>query len=219
MGNLLQTIGLLAIAILCTVLITRWATNPQIVVERVYEQEKIDSLTVALQNTRLDRHRIAEELRETTISFQQRVRSANEQIASLTRLSGELSLQVDSLQDRVYAAPSVDFSDPVHPILRDTTLLTYTVAGDSLLLIRSSGGIESGRLFLDPPSIEQLRPVQLDLAIMIRESDRSVTSIASSSDFSELNLHAMSELQPPRRRFPWFWVGLGVGAGAILLLD
>lgn len=218
MTDKIQSIVILVVAILVTVFVTRWMTPPDIIYQTEHQQEQIDSLTVELQSSITERSALLDSIGNVTEGFRERLTAKDEQIASLTQVTGELNLTVDSLQSR----RSVHLTDigltAGSPVIRDTTLTVTSYFGDRLLSVQSQAGIQDGALFLDPPEINKLRPVRLHIATMLRDSDNRVTTIVTSPDFTDLNLKSQTEIKPPGRKFPWFWVGLGAGLSASLLL-
>lgn len=202
--------------------IGRWTSPDRVVYQTDHQQEQIDSLSVALQNTIADRATLRREIQETTQAFQERVDASEDQIASYSRILGELRLERDSLQQAATRTGLRSLLIPAEAqmatMFRDTMIQSQVTYSDSLFEASATAGIADDSLFVDPPVIRQLRPIRIDLAIMVRPQDNRVTSIATSPDFRDLQVEAWTELQPPKRRLPWFWIGLGAGLGVAVLL-
>lgn len=225
----------LGLIILITVLLTRWMSGPSIIYSTEAQQQKLDSLTVELRNTITDRNTILDSLDATTEAFRERLERRDEQIASYTQIIGSIRAERDSLAERMEVSltdllvdervvkgddAGAESSDP--PLngwmFRDTTLVNEAVFGDSLLVARATGGIENNGLFVNPPEIDFLRPIRLDVAVTIADDKSAVHTIVTSRDLHDLHVQSLTEIEPPRHRFPRFWVGVGVGVGAVLLL-
>lgn len=206
----LKELLLIVVLIIASIGLTRWLSPEKVIYETEHQERQIDSLTTALQNTRVTSAQLENELEGLTDGFRERLASKEEQVVSYNRMIGQLNLKIDSLQS-VGSSISIDSLRGDDGVIRDTTLYSRSVFGDSLLVATARAGIRDSELFLDQPELRQLRPLRIDLAILLQEKENRVTSVVTSRDFEELHVEAFTALPPPRRRPPWFIIGVATG--------
>lgn len=255
-----KEVGVTAVVlIMLTFGVTRWAFPPEVVYENEIEQRIIDSLTVAKQNLVLSRDALLDSLNSeklTSEAFRMELERSKGKIASYSRIIADLRVSVDSASAGELVVMRSENNPPLNPLPGGeedgvkSEKLTGTVSvelpvGDSLLasssffgsgLLRSEAvlGFTGTRLMLSPPSIDVLRPVRIDVAVVLSENDggrrfgllrrgwlqpgrmqaapTGVTTIVTSPDFENLRVESFTELKPTtRKQLPWFWVGVGVG--------
>lgn len=227
-GISIKQLVLLLLLLAATAGVTRWLTPPEIIFSTQAQQKELDSLTVELQNTVADKRTILDSLDRVSDAFRDRLKQKDERIASLSRITGTLRLERDSLSD-VVSAGLIDLVVPVRKdtagrlregvAFRDTTLVARSVFGDSLIAATARGGIRSDSLFVEPPDIAVLRPVRLDVAVLVSDDRTAVHTIVTSRDLQDLRVESMTEIRPPRRKFPAFWVGMAIGFGGAVVLN
>ncbi len=201
----IKEIGLVLLLLIATGSITRYCTPEKTVYSTGKMQEELDSLTVLSQNLYLTKDQIQDSLSQTSKSFQKYVKKSKEEIASYSRITGELRLHTDSLLN---VAESIGLgalgnNDGTSTYkFRDTTIHSSSVWGDSLLASKASAGIRNDSLYIDAPEILQLRPIRIDVATMIADDNEKVNTLVTSPDFQDLKVESFTTLQK-ENRFPW----------------
>jgi len=201
--------------------IARWTSPTHTEIRTVGKEERIDSLTTALQATRTNRDRLVDSLRETkhlTDKFRQELAEADGIIAQYQEMTGSLKLARDSLEERVeQMAVANDLIIPQSNNsygFRDTTLTHHATWGNELIGSKAFTHFRNDTIYMEQ-DIKQLRPVKINQALIVSKDQREVRSIVTSPDFKDLQVKSYSELQPIREdTFPWKWVFMGIGFSA-----
>lgn len=103
------------------------------------------------------------------------------------------------------------FKVPKNEVSRDTVLRSAAYFGDFLLKSSAVVTFDGSDLSLHPPDISQLRQPSIDVAVLLNERTNGVRTIVTSKDFRNLRIETFTEIQPNRKRFPWFLIGVGAG--------
>lgn len=211
-----KEIALVFLLLLATGGIVRYCTPEKVKYSTGEQQQQLDSLTVLSRNLQLSKSQLQDSLAETSEAFQEYIAKSEDEIASYSRITGKLRLTVDSLENVAASTSLADLIDPDSTTgnqFRDTTLTSRSTFGDSLMAAQASGGIRNDSLFLEPPIIQQLRPIRIDIATSIAKDHSRVNTIVTSPDFDSLNVQSFTPLEP-KKRFPWIEI---VGVGAFIL--
>lgn len=189
-----------------------WWFKPAEIIDRTdYQQEKIDSLTTVIRNRMATAESLRDSLAETSEAFQEYIRESDREIATLTTIRGRLELRIDSLQDSLATSnvPFVDLDITAESGIADTTITRTATFGNGLIMATSNNIFQDNQ-FRDDLSIQQLRDIRIDLALLVSDDRRTVESIATSQDLSTLNVSAQTEIKPPKRKVKWWqWLLLG----------
>jgi|GEM_PF-1055203 hypothetical protein len=103
------------------------------------------------------------------------------------------------------------FKVPKNEVSRDTVLRSAAYFGDFLLKSSAVVTFDGSDLSLHPPDISQLRQPSIDVAVLLNERTNGVRTVVTSKDFRNLRIETFTEIQPKRKRFPWFLIGVGAG--------
>lgn len=192
-----------------------WYLKPNEVIDRTnYQQEKLDSLTSVIRNRTATAQSLKDSLAQTSQAFQDYINEHQGEIASLTTIRGQLNLKLDSLQrvNQTLSALTLLNPDSSNQVFKDTTITTIETFGDSLLAAQSDVIFQSDSLE-NKLRISQLRPVRVDVAILVSDDKRTIESIATSPDFDSLRVSAQTTIEPPKEKIHWT-----VKAGAVLVI-
>lgn len=191
-----------------------WATPPEVIYQTDHQQRQIDSLTAVVGNERTSKNALLDSLQGTTREFQNYIDRHRGEVASLTQIRGRLNLTIDSLQRANQTLSALSLLNPVDSgsVFKDTTLRARETFGDSLIEATSEISIKNDSLS-NKINIHQLRPVRIDLAILVNEDQSLVESLATSPDFDSLEVRAQTTLRPPKKGLHW---SVFVAIGALL---
>lgn len=192
-----------------------WYFKPHEVIDRTnYQQQELDSLSVVIRNRTATAQSLRDSLSETSQAFQDYINEHQGEIASLTTIRGRLNLQLDSLKrvNQTLSALTLLNPDSSGQVFKDTTITRTETFGDSLLSAQSEVIFKSDSLE-NKLRISQLRPVRIDVAILVSDDKRTIESIATSPDFDSLRVSAQTTIQPPKEKIHWT-----VKAGAVLII-
>lgn len=183
-------------------------------------QEQIDSTSWVKRSALADAETIIDSLQIRNQAMADRIREQGDQIANYTSIVGHLKLQVDSLESDPPIWNAIPLVDRLNQ--RDSTAISDTTFSRSKTfgngLFRVNGIVEFSRgQFRQDFTIEQLRPIRLDVVSTMNEERSRILTYVTSPDFEELKYESFTELKP-QKELPWFWIGLGVGAGGALIL-
>lgn len=196
--------------------------NPNVVQVPV-GQEQIDSTSWVQQSTILSQRQIIDSLDAQNEAMASRIEEQQDQIANYTTITGRLKTQMDSLQSDPpvwNAIPLVEqFQQQDSTAIYDTTFTRSKIFGDGLFRVdgqvdfryRNNTGFEIRQDF----GLTQLRDIRIDVVSTINKDHSRALTYVTSSDFEDLNYKTYTELEP-KKKWPWFLIGLGVGfVGAI----
>lgn len=212
----LKEIVFMALLVVASSAIVRYLAPEKIVYSTGEQQEQLDSLTVLSRNLRISKSQLQDSLKETSQAFQEYVDKAEDEMASYSRITGRLKLEVDSLEQVAASASLADLVDTDSTSghqFRDTTLTSRSMWGDSLIGAEARAGIRNDSLFLDPPIVRQLRRVRIDVATFVAGDHSRVNTLVTSPDFDSLRVESFTPLEK-KRRFPWTEI---VAVGSFLL--
>lgn len=200
-----KEIALVLLVILATGGLVRYCTPEKVVYSTGEQEQKLDSLTTLSRNLVVSKSQLQDSLKETSQAFQDYVEHSEDEIASYSRITGQLRLVVDSLEQAssmVGLADLINTDSSASSQFRDTTITASATFGDSLMKSTAKAGIRNDSLFLDPPIIEQLRMVRLDVAVSVAGDHSRVNTVVTSPDFDSLRVASLTPLEP-KKRFPW----------------
>lgn len=184
-----------------------WYFKPHEIIDRTnYQQQKLDSLTAVIRNRTATAQSLKDSLAQASQAFQDYINEHQGEVATLTTIRGQLNLQLDSLREANSALSAITLltppGDSTGNVFKDTTITTQKTFGDSLLQAISNVRFEADSLSNDI-TIKQLRPVRIDLALLVSEDRRTVESVATSPDFDSLRVTAQSQIRPPKDKIHW----------------
>lgn len=223
MLNLKQVGILFTLLLIFSVSITAYVTRTQF--PEYIEVEKtgqIDSTKWVSRAKYVDQSKLIKELDK---EFRKSIKASDRKINSLTKLSGQLKLQRDSLNtelDSLIGGSNLTtdvtglVSDSLGGI-RDTTVTTKEIFGDGLFLVRSDVIIQNNTL-QNLLYLDQLRKIDITIATATNEDNSEVFTYIKSNDFEELNVENSTSLET-KNELPKFWIGVGTGIGAIAILN
>ena len=193
--------------------------NPRIIEVPEYIQTEIDSTAWVQRSAYLSRGMLIDSLSAENKKLSERVSESRDQIANLTTITGKLNLQVDSLQKQLNLH-KLDFS--LLPYLAEKpepqTYITPRIFGDNLFKVMSEVTFTPPNQMHNRIEIEQLRGIRLTVATTISSDHSRILTYVTSEDFETLEYETYTELSQ-KRLWPWFTIGLGVGAAGILFLN
>lgn len=201
-----------------------WWVKPAQVVEVPGEQTPIDSTAWVLRAALTARQVIIDSIEAENKAMAERIEQMGDQIASYTQINGQLRLEVDSLaNDRWNTIPLVDNMLRRDSMAMVDTMFTHTQSfGDGLFqvngIVRVQINPETGIRVQQQFGLEQLRDIRLSVVNTFNDDYTRSLVYVTSPDFEDLQYQSFTQLQP-RRNPPWFWIGLGVGAAAILIIN
>lgn len=195
--------------------------NPK-VVEVPNNTEQIDSTAWVQRSIYRDTRSLLDSLQTANQALSERIQEQKDRIANYTNITGKLKLQIDSLQQQIKwnTVPLTEML--LAPISIDTVFRESKIFGDDLF--RVDGTVE---LKYRPNTyfkvrqdfnLHQLRDIRLDIVTTISDNHDRVLSYVTSPDFSELEYQSFTELKP-KKRLPWFWIGLGAGVVGTIIIN
>lgn len=200
-----KEVGLVLLLVFLVGGMTRYCTPEKIRYSTGEMQQNLDSLTALSRSLYLTKDQLQDSLKETSKSFQDYIKKTNDEIASYSRISGELRLVVDSLKSVTDGASLVDLvnTDTTNTNkFRDTTLVSSSTWAGDLLVAEARGGIRNDSLYLDPPVITQQRLIRIDVATTFSKDYDNVNTIVTSKDFKDLQVESFTPLEK-KKKFPW----------------
>lgn len=200
-----KEIGLGVLLLLLTVGLTRFFTPEKVKYQTAEQEHKLDSLTTLTHTLRIDRSQLEDSLENTSEAFQEYVENNEDKLATYNKMIGKLNLKVDSLQEEASVSlGDLQLNMASGPMFRDTTLQKISTFGNGLIQATATGGIRNDSLFLESPSITQLRSVRIHQAQFIE--DGQFRTITTSKDFEDLEVVSVTTREEEGRRFPWLEV-------------
>ena len=148
------------------------------------------------------------------------IKARDEKITNLIKVNGRLRLQVDTLQsltDELLKSIR-DGQDIVviNDTIRDSTYTFINTYGDSLLAVQSDVILKSNKIY-NETTIDQLRDIRLEIINTVNKEQTEVNTYISSKDFLTLKVSTKTTIEP-KKRYPWFLIGLGTGVLTTLIL-
>lgn len=194
-----------------------WYFFPRTEVVQVFEQEEIDENVWVRRASVSDYRTLLNELRQDNQKLANALSSSNSEIASLTRLVGQLNTQNDALVDSLSNIQTT--ITVVDGQIADTSFTINRYFGNNLFRVQNTTTFENN-LFSVDLSLHQQRDINIDVATTINYNKGLVMVFVSSEDFVELNYTAQTTLTP--RRWKWYHyatAGFIVGGTLILIVN
>ena len=223
----IQTLTILIIIILVVANVYQWR-NPQ-VIEVPGEQTPIDSTAWVQRSVFADRGVLLHSIRVENIKLANEIRKTQDDIANLTNINGRLNLQVDSMYNRQlihYSIPNVSAmvenyglgaGEALRSTFSDTSYNFISVFGNGLFRVDSEVRFEPGYLE-NNLDLTQLRDIEISVVTTMNDDRSRLLTYVTSKDFEELEYQTYTELKP-RKRWPWFLIGVGVGVTGLAILN
>jgi hypothetical protein len=195
--------------------------NPK-VIEVPSGQKEIDPNAWVQRSAYVNRGSLLDSLRGVNEAMKKEIKDSKDQIANLTTIQGKLNLQVDSLKTEVDIEKrnGLQLSSLLSIISSPKPDTTYTFArtfGDELFRVNSEVQFNDEQIE-NRLELVQLRDIRIDVANTMNDDYTRLLTYVSSQDFETLEYETYTEINP-RRRYPVFWIGLGLGAAGVLLLN
>lgn len=192
--------------------------NPK-VVEIPAGQAQIDSTAWVKRSALASRELIIDSLKAVNEQLAKRVDESGDKIANYTSIVGKLRLTVDSLEAEQESWNTIPFKElmlesptvrtRLIASLRDTTIFKQKTFGNGLFSVFSYVEFRD-RQFRQDFTLEQLRPIQLDVVSTFNEDHSRVLTYVTSDDFVSLQYETYTELER-KNEWPTFWIGAGAG--------
>jgi len=173
--------------------------NPRVVTIPGYKQQQIDSTTWVLRSRYQRRGQVLDSLKRISRNLAGRIRKSHNQVAAYTQIVGRLKTRIDSLQsgaDTVRIRPD---------LLRDTTLAFSRIFGNHLFRVDSKVHFRNWQVW-DELSLNQMRPIKLNVVTTVEPHRRYVLTYVNSPDFDSLRYRSVTTLKY-HKRLPGFLLG------------
>lgn len=184
--------------------------NPQ-VVEVPSGQTEIDRTAWVKRSAYASQEMILDSLKAQNKKLAKEIKKRGDEIANYTSIVGRLRIEKDSLaweaEKNNFDISNITFD--ADSLMKDTVYKAQQTFSDGLFEVQSL-------IHLDYPvlhnelNLNQLRDIRLDVVNTFNDDHSRLLTYVTSPDFASLEYQSFTELEP-KTKFPWFWVGLGVG--------
>ncbi|WP_409029455.1 hypothetical protein [Gracilimonas sediminicola] len=220
--------------------------NPK-VVETPSGTAEIDSTAWVQRSAYTSRGVIIDSLEKQNRKLVQDLRDRGDAIAVYANVTGRLRLQKDSLENELASWQEIPKNSLISEIpdsagvdslnpgeksflekaredvremqgLFDSTFITERQFGNGLFIV--TGIVEfRGSQFRQHLKLEQIRDIRLDVVTTVNDDRSRILTYVTSQDFESLEYKSFTQLKP-KKKMPWFWIGLATGmAGAALIIN
>lgn len=202
----------LLIVCLVSVGLTKYLIPEKVVYQKEFSQEYIDSLTVSKRAMYMQSKSIIDSLEGVTEGFKNELSKKNQEIVNYSIITGSLNQQIDRVKSDSLKLQSLVtmLKDSLYSKTSDTLLISEAIFGDSLFQAVSILKINENQLTLEAPSINQLRPVRIDVGVTVVGDNEAVSTIVTSSDLTNLRVENYTALKQNKKK-PWPIIALATG--------